>query len=169
MAWYARTSLKFRASQSSPPKKRRTSRFTYGLPHLLNRRSERLAVAPQRIMQWATVTGKDEKNNPLPGNRETEIISYLKLSCSFKLAPDMKVTDVNCRSCTRLNSCILCCMYVACCNRSSTVRVACCMINQQQAEPMACRATASPTHGHRKLAHTTLLAVIGSRTRAAAW
>jgi hypothetical protein len=36
-------------------------------------------------MQWDTVTGKDEKGTPLPGNREAEIIPQ-KLKCSFKTA-----------------------------------------------------------------------------------
>jgi hypothetical protein len=52
---------------------------------LLNRQSELLAGAPQRIMQWDTITGKDEKLAPLPGNREAEIIPQ-KLKCSFKAA-----------------------------------------------------------------------------------
>jgi hypothetical protein len=34
---------------------------------------------------WDTVTGKDEKNNPSPGNREAEIIPQ-KLKCSLKTA-----------------------------------------------------------------------------------
>ncbi len=36
-------------------------------------------------MQWDTITGKDEKGTPLPGNREAEIIPQ-KLKCSFKTA-----------------------------------------------------------------------------------
>jgi hypothetical protein len=46
-------------------------------------------------MQWDTVTGYDEKRNPLPGNRVAEIIPQ-QIKCSFKLAPGTEVIDVNC-------------------------------------------------------------------------
>ncbi len=111
----------------------------YELPHLLNRQSELLAGAPQRIMQWDTVTGRDEKNKRLPGNRKAEIIPQ-ELKCSFKLAPDTEVTDVSCRSCPHWSSCDLCCMYVAGCNRNlNRAWHGARFMLQRQAEPMAFR------------------------------
>ncbi len=83
-------------------------------------------------MQWDTVTGRDEKGAPLPGNREAEIFRE-KLNCSFKLAPDTEVTEVNCLPFVpivgiRVVIYVACMSHVATESESSPVRVACCTI-----------------------------------------